>query len=205
MSSSSSSLNVTYHLTSQESMNIDDIIEIDDDYLLINDSDHEDTIYTENIGVSKRSAKYTDLSNLLKNGMFKTKISKVLEEHKDNMIQNTNDHDKVDALSKELTLTINRIDNFEETAEIQRIKMILYYIMEMCVDPDGKNLGVFIPPKLDYLQREIFQHIFVPYMKSLPATHQHSIQQQKALSASKQFGYRASGSLARLIVLGVCL
>lgn len=204
---------ITYHLSTSSSSSssssalntasgIDYSSSIDIDLDTVQDTQTYSTGYAED---SVYKSKDNDLTYLLATGVFKKGMSEILNEHKDVLIRNTEDKLKVNKLSRMLTDTLNKIENFEtETAADQRIKLIIYYICEMCLNPAGNNDGLYIVPRPDRLQNQIYETIFIPYMKNLPSDHEHNWEVQKLVQyESKQFGYQAAGKLARLLTMGV--
>jgi hypothetical protein len=124
--------------------------------------------------------------------------------HNKGLIETTEDIRKVQDMTIEITSLVKKVDKYEaETGEDYRIRIIIYFIMSMSLDPNGNNEGIYVVPNVERLTNQIYESSYVPYMKSLPKDHKHSWEVQQRERASKQFGYQVACKLARLITLGV--
>jgi hypothetical protein len=160
--------------------------------------------YVENYVVNKRDSKYSDLQNLLEYGYFADPLKDLVRLHNKGLIETTEDIRKVQDMTIEITSLVKKVDKYEaETGEDYRIRIIIYFIMSMSLDPNGNNEGIYVVPNVERLTNQIYESSYVPYMKSLPKDHKHSWEVQQRERASKQFGYQVACKLARLITLGV--
>jgi hypothetical protein len=124
--------------------------------------------------------------------------------HNKGLIETTEDIRKVQDMTIEITSLVKKVDKYEaETGEDYRIRIIIYFIMSMSLDPSGNNEGIYLVPNAERLSNQIYETAYIPYLKSLPADNKHCWEIQKHERASKQFGYEKTCKLARLITLGV--
>jgi hypothetical protein len=162
--------------------------------------------YIENYVVNSKESKYSDLKNLLEVGYFADPLKDLVRLHNKGLIETTEDIRKVQDMTIEITSLVKKVDKYEaETGEDYRIRIIIYFIMSMSLDPNGNNEGIYVVPNVERLTNQIYESSYVPYMKSesLPKDHKHSWEVQQRERASKQFGYQVACKLARLITLGV--
>jgi hypothetical protein len=143
----------------------------------------------------KNSANF---GNVLTNGFYSSELNKLLNDFRDDELKNTQNVEKVQFHAGELKKLSQKISSHEKGyGEMIRMNIVVFYILEMI----KRNLIHVPDPKK--LQQEIFENIYVKWMKDLPAQDPHYWDKEKKKQKTKIFGYNESEKSARCISCAV--